>query len=99
MKKIYLLSLMLLMALGAKAAKECYTVYDAEKRTLTYYYDDQLTSRKGVIERYDPEHFEERDRFIGYASDVEVAILDKSMRDYDLASTAYLFVGYYCSLS
>ena len=105
MKKHLLLALMLLMAFGAKAAKECYTVYDAEKHTLTYYYDDQLSSRKGIIDRYDPEHFEEKDRFVGYAADVEVAVLDESMHNYDLTSTECLFVGYntgsatYCYLS
>ena len=93
MKKHFLLALGLVMALGAQAASEVYTVYNPTDHTLTYFYDDKKSSREGFIESYDPGNVPE-DRFMGYAQNVEKAILDASMRDAELNSTLDMFCGY-----
>ncbi len=100
MKKFYFLLLLALtwLCLGAYAKpKEVYTSFDKSTGTLTYYYDDQRSSRPKT-EIYDPYDT----RFKDYAEDVRKGKIDVSMKDAPLTSTKYMFYGnsyFSCSTS
>ncbi len=87
MKKIFTFVLGCLMATSmmAQGAKEAYTVFDADGKKPTYYYDDQKDSREGTAELLSDE-----DRW-AYYEQVETIVIDESFKDYKLTSTKDLF--------
>ena len=70
-----------------------YTEFVESTNTLTYYYDDKMSSRKGITEIYDPNsnHL----RFTNYNEEIEIAVIDKSMKKAQLTSTRNMFFGGY----
>ena len=68
---------------------EVYTEFDASTGILTYYYDDQRCSREGKTEVYDPGAL----RFESYHGQITKAVIDPSMQQAGLTSTAYMFFG------
>ena len=94
--KFFLLLVLTWLCLGAYAKpKEVYSSFDKSTGTLTYYYDDQRSSRPKT-EIYDPYNT----RFKDYAEDVRKGKIDISMKDAPLTSTEYMFYGnYYFSCS
>lgn len=86
MKKfLTLLTLMTLIAFGAQAQKQVYTVFN--NGTLTYYYDDQMDTRQGIKEVYE----KNKRHFDDYYQEVKIAVIDASMQQAKLTSTAYMF--------
>ena len=87
-----------LMSVGAMAAdRVVYTAYD-RAGTLTYYYDDQGDTRAMagyVTELYDPVNKPKALRFKGYHDEITKVVIDKSMKDKSLRSTANMFYGGY----
>ena len=85
-----LLGAMLLTTAGISAGeKKVYTVFDESTGTLTYYYDDQMDSRSGILEEYDPkisEHFRSYD-----TGKITKAVVDKSMKEAPLTNMTRLF--------
>ena len=75
------------------AVKEVYTEFDKSSETLTYYYDDRMSVRTGVTERYDPIANPDAVRFKGYNEKVKKAVIDASMADAGLTSLRFLFCG------
>jgi surface protein len=69
------------------ATAEVYTEY--EDGVLTYRYDDQRHKSYKTVEKYDPEVL----RFEGYRSDIIKAVIDPSMKDANLKTTAAMFYG------
>ena len=65
-----------------------YTEYDGDA-TLTYYYDTQMDTRKGITERYDPDV----PRFKTYHNNIKTVVIDKSMKEAPLAKSSYMFYG------
>ena len=73
---------------------EVYTEFVEETGTLTYYYDDQMASRTGVIEVYDPFFYDNGDnRFLVYSEKVFRAVIDPSMKNAPLTSMKAMFYG------
>ena len=65
---------------------ELYSVYDAEEKTLTYYFDFERLQRKGIIDLvYHRRHFEE------YCDDAEKVIVDPSVYDCGMTVVTNLF--------
>jgi len=88
MKKFFtLLTLMTLIAFGAQAQKQVYTVFN--NGTLTYYYDDQMDTRSGIKELYSAEG-----RFKDYGTEVHTAVIDASMKQAPLTFLNNLFRGF-----
>ena len=77
--------------------KQVYTEFVEETGTLTYYYDDQMASRPGVTEVYDPVGNPDAVRFTGYYKKVTKAVIDPSMKDANLTSMRSMFCGGYNS--
>ncbi len=71
---------------------EQYTVFNEEKGTLTYYYDDQCLERKGIVEMYTPTKGDAI-RFEGYADKVKKAVVHKSFKNIIKKSLALMFYG------
>ncbi len=72
---------------------QVYTEFDEATGTLTYYYDDQMSSRSGVTELYDPVNNPDAVRFTGYYKKVTKAVIDPSMKDAPLTSMRNMFYG------
>ena len=91
MKKIYLfLALCLSAVFTAKAGTPVvYTEFNEFTGTLTYYYDDQMSSRSGVTEVYNPDVI----RFASYNLKITEAVIDESMKEAALSSTQSMFYG------
>ena len=73
-----------------------YTVYDKTTHVMTYYYDNQMESRKGdnfIVEEYNPNLNPSYTRFEAYTyyPEVEKAVVDASMKDYPYTSMYNLF--------
>ena len=77
---------------GYFTKKEVYTEFAEASGTLTYYYDNQMASRDGVIEIYDPYAFGVS-RFSGYSDKVLKAVIDPSMYEAPLTSFESMFYG------
>ena len=75
-----------------RAKREVYTDFVAETGTLTYYYDDQMDSRQGTTELYNPGD-PDAVRFTGYYKKVTKAVIDPSMKDAPLTSMRNMFYG------
>ncbi len=73
-----------------------YTVY--ADGTLTYYFDDQMATRSGEIELY-PSVKDNHKRFETYHNDITKAVIDESMENAHLTTTAYMFSGGYYTLN
>ena len=71
-----------------KAQKEVYAEFVESTSTLTYYYDDQRTTRKGVTVLYDSENSSLFDEF---KLKVTKGVVDASMKDANMTSTANMF--------
>ena len=87
MKKLFTLICMLVLTAGTAIAQHLYTEFVVATGTLTYYYDDQMSSRSGVKEVYD----QSKGLSISYESDVLKAVIDPSMKDAPLTSTYKMF--------
>ena len=86
-KKLFILSTMLLIAIGAHAAK-AYCVYSSG--TLTFYYDDQMSSRKGT--KYDLVYQEDGSpKWLAKASSVKKVVFNSSFADARPENGAYWF--------
>lgn len=97
MKKFFtLFTLMTLIALGAQAQKQVYTVF--ENGTLTFYYDDQMDTRSGIKEVYDPVNDPYANRLDGYNLDVLKAVVDASLEEWEPMSLFKMFSSYNYSL-
>ncbi len=77
---------------GYFTKKEVYTEFAEATGTLTYYYDNQMASREGVIEIYDPYDLSVA-RFSGYSDKVLTAVIDPSMQEAPLTSFESMFYG------
>lgn len=71
----------------------CYTIFDEQTGTLTYYFDDDQSIREGILEYYTPEKGHDIARFKGYADQIKTVVIDKSMRAWQPKSLANLFDG------
>ena len=71
----------------------CYTIFDEQTGTLTYYFDDDQSTREGILEYYTPEKGHDIVRFEGYADQIKTVVIDKSMRAWQPKSLANLFDG------
>lgn len=71
--------------------KEVYTEFDATSGTLTYYYDDQRDSRKGITVLYEPEKNPNAVRFKDYHDQVYKVKIDASMKKAHLTSMSTMF--------
>ncbi len=71
------------------AVSEAYTVY--EDGVLTYYYDNQRSSRTGTVELYNPAN--PGTRFSEYNTEVSTAIIDPSFINASFTSFRSLFFG------
>ena len=71
---------------------EVYTIFDAETGTLTYYCDDMRMDRSEETELYDPNDVQTV-RFKGYNEDVQLIVLDESMKGAVLTSLRNMFFG------
>ena len=91
MKKLYVFALGLLVAVGAQAEKEVYTVFDNATKTLTYYYDEWDAHNGDYKERYDPES--QTARFVEYYEQVLKGRIDVSMKEAELTSMQAMFYG------
>lgn len=80
---------------GYFTKRTVYTEYDEATQTLTYYYDDQMPSRSGVTEVYDPVNNPSALRFTNYYDKVVKAVIDPSMKEAPLTSTRNMFYGGY----
>ena len=69
-----------------------YTEFVEATGTLTYYYDDQMDSRQGTTELYNPGD-PDAVRFTGYYKKVTKAVIDPSMKDAPLTSMRNMFYG------
>lgn len=78
-----------------KTGKEVYTEFVASTGTLTYYYDDQRASRSGETSPYDPVGSTQKNCFSNYSDKIYKAVIDPSMKDAPLTSTAWMFFGGY----
>ena len=76
---------------GYFTRQEVYTEYDEVTQTLTYYYDDQILTRTGITEVYDPVANPDAVRFTGYYDKVVKAVIDPSMKEAALTSTCGMF--------
>ena len=76
-----------------KIEPQVYTEFVEATGTLTYYYDDQMASRPGVTEVYDPVGNPGAVRFTGYYKKVTKAVIDPSMKDAPLTSMRNMFYG------
>ena len=77
---------------GYFTKKEVYTEFAEATGTLTYYYDNQMASREGVIDIYDPADLD-APRFDGYSDNVLKAVIDPSMQEAPLTSFESMFCG------
>ena len=77
---------------GYFTKKEVYTEFAEETGTLTFYYDNQMASREGVIDIYDPADLD-APRFDGYSDNVLKAVIDPSMQEAPLTSFESMFCG------
>ena len=73
--------------------KQVYTEFVEATGTLTYYYDDQMDSRQGTTELYNPVNNPDAVRFTGYYKKVTKAVIDPSMKDAPLTSMRNMFYG------
>ncbi|MBR3856749.1 MAG: BspA family leucine-rich repeat surface protein, partial [Bacteroidaceae bacterium] len=64
-------------------------VFDAGTRTVTFYYDNKLVKRPGIMEIYTPT----TNRYTGYDNKVLKVVIDPSMKDANLTSTRLMFSG------
>ena len=87
MKKLFTLICMLVLTAGTAIAQQVYTEFVGATGTLTYYYDDQMSSRSGKKEVY----YQDDGLSISYKSDVLKAVIDPSMKDAPLTSTYRMF--------
>ncbi|MBQ8454443.1 MAG: BspA family leucine-rich repeat surface protein [Bacteroidaceae bacterium] len=76
------------------SGRQIYTEFDETSHILTYYYDDQMSSRLGVTEVYDPIGNPDAVRFADYYYKVLKAFIDPSMMDAPLISMREMFYGY-----
>ena len=91
-KLLFSLALGLMMTLGAQAAKQVYTSYNASNNTLTYYYDeDYAKQNRPNSEKYDPAST--TPRWVNYYEDVTSIVIDESMKDAPLTSMNKMFYG------
>ena len=79
--------------------KKVYTEFVEATGTLTYYYDDKMSSRSGITEVYDPVGNPDAVRFKGYGYNVLKAVIDPSMKDAPLTSMKSMFYGMNSDLS
>ncbi len=84
---------------GYFTKRTVYTEYDEATQTLTYYYDDQMPSRSGVTEVYDPVNNPSALRFTDYYDQVVKAVIDPSMKEAPLTSMRNMFYGGFNSTS
>ena len=76
-----------------RAKRKVYTEFMEATGALTYYYDDQMNSRTGVIEVYDPVNNPDAVRFTDYYKKVTKAVIHPSMKFAPLTSTRNMFHG------
>ena len=69
---------------------DIYSEFVEETGTLTYYYDDQIKSRTGKTDVYNPHNFLP---FSGYADKVTKGVLDASMAEAEMTDISYMFCG------
>ena len=95
MKKLFTLICMLVLTAGTAIAQQVYTEFVEATGTLTYYYDDQMSSRSGITEVYAPPSLYNQviTPFINYNEKVNKAVIDLSMKDAPLTSTYRMFWG------
>ena len=93
MKKLFTLICLLVLAASTSWAQQVYTEFDEATGTLTYYYDNQMSSRLGVTELYDPVNNPYAVRFKGYNDKVLKVVIDTSMKDAPLTSMKSMFYG------
>ena len=86
--KLILAAMLMMIGLQAKAEKKVYTEFVESTGTLTYYYDDQMSSRSGIVEKYDPTS---SIRFESYNTKVTKAVVDESMKDAPLTDMTLMF--------
>ena len=81
------------LALSVHYGLQVYTVFDSDNNTLTYYYDGNMDSRTGAKEEYDQANNPCAIRFKDYSEKVVKAVIDPSMKEAPLTSTAWMFYG------
>ena len=74
------------------ALKRLYSVYEENIATLTYYYDDDLPMREGIIEYYNP-NGHDIPRLKGYVKQIKYVVIDPSLRSLRSKSLANMFDG------
>ena len=87
--KLILAAMLMMIGLQAKAEKKVYTEFVESTGTVTYYYDDQMSSRSGIVEEYNLDN--NRNRFASCGAKVTKAVVDKSMKDAPLTSVMLMF--------
>ncbi|MCR4664110.1 MAG: leucine-rich repeat protein [Paludibacteraceae bacterium] len=93
--KLVLAAMLMLTGLQAKAEKKVYTAFDENTGTVTFYYDDLMDSRPGIKELYEPDEMHVFQHFMEYDTKIKKAVIDPSMQDANLTSTARMFsIGY-----
>ncbi len=74
-------------------APKVYTAFAEATGTLTYYYDNNIASRTGLTELYDPVGNPDAVRFRDYSKKVLKAVIDPSMKNANLVSMRNFFFG------
>ncbi len=74
-------------------APQVYTEFAEATGTLTYYYDNNMDSRTGITELYDPVGNPDASRFSSYYKKVLKAVIDPSMKNASLSSFKNMFFG------
>ncbi len=93
--KLVLAAMLMLTGLQAKAEKKVYTAFDENTGTVTFFYDDLMDSRPGIKELYEPDEMHVFQHFMEYDTKIKKAVIDPSMKDANLTSTARMFsIGY-----
>ncbi len=88
MKKLFTLICLCVLAASTSWAQQIYTEFVEATGTLTYYYDNQMSSRSGVTKVY---YQGQGPDIISNESDVLAAVIDPSMKDAPLTSTCRMF--------
>ena len=90
MKRLFTLICLCVLAASTSWAQQVYINIDVATGTLTYYYDNQMSSRSGFTEVYDPTRPYQL-RFGGYYDMVLKAVIDPSMKEAPLTSMNSMF--------
>ncbi len=94
MKHLFsLLAALWIVAAGTlKAANEIYAVYSTDGKTMTLYYDDQRTARKGLKDWFYDYYMSQSEKDRIWA--VKTVVLDISMKEAKPTSTSRWFYNY-----